>query len=87
MGRPKSFLPQLTIDRAERRHSCRQQDSHVILQGDARLTMKEGRDVKRYCLDCSIKFLSADQLRLVELIKELKVLRGRSGTSAPLTSE
>jgi len=76
MGRPKSFLPQLTIERAERRHSCRHQDSHVILQGHVRLTMKEGREVRRYCLDCAIKFLGADQVRLVELIKELETLRG-----------
>jgi hypothetical protein len=72
MGRPKSFLPQLFVDRAERRHSCRQQDDHVILQGEIRLTMKDGREVKRYCLECAIKFLNLDRDKILALVKELE---------------
>jgi hypothetical protein len=84
MARPKSFLPQLFIERAERRHTCRQHDGHVICQGDVRLTMKDGREVKRYCLECAIRFLNLDRDRIMGLVKELESLRGSGGRQAGL---
>ncbi len=81
MPRPKSFLPQLLVERAERRHSCRQDDEHVILQGDIRLTMKDGREVRRYCLECAIRFLNLDRDKILVLVNELESHRG-SGSLA-----
>lgn len=86
MARPKSFLPQLLIERAERRHSCRQNDVHVIFQGDVRLTMKERREVRRYCLECAIRFLNSDHERLMTLVKELESLRA-AATSNPANGQ
>ena len=74
MPRPKSFLPQLTIEQAQRSHFCRFSKHHPIRQGDFRLTMKDGRDVARYCPECALRFLIADSSALMGVITELQHL-------------
>lgn len=72
MPRLKSFLPQLTIDQAQRSHCCRFSKRHPIKQGDYRLTMKDGRDVARYCPECALRFLLADSSALSGIIEQLQ---------------
>lgn len=72
MPRPKSFLPQLSVDQAQRAHSCRQSDNHTIARGQFRLTVKDGRDVLRYCPECAVRFLEADLEEIRGVILQLQ---------------
>ncbi len=72
MPRPKSFLPQLIVDPAERAHKCRHNKEHQILRGHTRLTIKDGRDVLRYCSSCAVKFLQADLEEIRSVIHQLE---------------
>ncbi len=72
MPRPKSFLPQLIVDQAQRSHTCRQNDGHTIARGEARLTVKDGREVLRYCPDCAIRFLEADLEEIRAVVRQLR---------------
>lgn len=72
MPRPKSFLPQLIVDQAQRSHTCRQNDSHTIARGQVRLTVKDGREVLRYCPDCAIRFLEADLEEIRGVVLQLR---------------
>jgi hypothetical protein len=60
MGRPKSFLPQLTVELAKSSHNCRFNKKHRIEKGQRRLTAKEGRSLLRYCPSCAVGFLRLD---------------------------
>jgi hypothetical protein len=60
VGRPKSFLPQFIIDDAKSSHNCRFNKTHRIAKGQKRLTVKEGREVLRYCPPCGAHFLRLD---------------------------
>jgi uncharacterized protein YbbK (DUF523 family) len=60
MGRPKSFLPQLTVELAKSSHNCRFNKKHRIAKGQKRLTAKEGRSLLRYCPNCAVGFLRLD---------------------------
>ena len=72
MGRRKSFLSALIIERAAISHNCRFNNGHRIVRGHARLTAKEGRSKLRYCAACAISFMRADIEVLESKIKELE---------------
>lgn len=75
MGRPKSFVSQLTVDFAKASHNCRFNKDHRIAKGQKRLTAKDGRDVFRYCPACAAHFIRLDIKTL-----ELTVLELESGS-------
>lgn len=81
MGRPKSFVSTLLVERAVNSHNCRFNHAHRIRGGEARLTAKEGREKLRYCVSCALSFMRADIEVLQSKIKELE--SAAAGTREP----
>lgn len=71
MGKAKSFLRRIEITVAARAHNCRFNKAHRIQSGDRRLTLKEERSEKHYCLTCGRTFLERDLGRLKEMLDDL----------------
>lgn len=71
MGRPRSLLRSVSITTAGRRHTCKSDDTHVLLKGDPILVVKIERDDFHYCIDCALKFIKTAQQRLSALEEEL----------------
>jgi len=82
VGRPKSFLPQLIIDYAKNSHNCRFNKTHRIAKGQKRLTVKEGREVVRYCPPCATHFLRLDIATIQIVISGLEQTETISVTQA-----
>jgi hypothetical protein len=72
MGRPKSFIQPMSIDRAGRAHSCQHSAAHVLQKGDVRLKLRVDRSYEHFCRDCAIASLQADILTLQLLVEELR---------------
>lgn len=70
-GRLPELLKTSSVDRASRRHTCRRDEDHVIRSGDLRLTIKVGRDVRRYCASCAATILERGDEKIVKLRTEL----------------
>ena len=81
MGRPKSFLAGLSIDRAIKSHNCQHDSGHRIRMGDARLKVRVERSFEHYCLACAKRFLEADIARTQALLQEIS--RSESGSEDP----
>lgn len=71
MSRPKSFLQSLSIDIAQRRHQCQHNPQHTIQQGDKRLKLKIDRSKEHFCIECSVKTIDSDIVKLQELKRQL----------------
>lgn len=71
MGRPKSFVASLSIDRALSSHNCQHDSSHRIHKGDARLKVKVKRTFEHYCLACAKRFLEGDISKIQGLLREI----------------
>jgi hypothetical protein len=63
----KSLLCRVEVDVAERRHTCRRNDRHVILKGDRRLKVRSGRSWRHYCLACARQILERDASALASI--------------------
>jgi hypothetical protein len=70
-GRLPEILKTSVVDRASRKHVCRRDEGHVIRSGDLRLTIKVGRDVRRYCADCAGAILDVGDRRSAKLRADL----------------
>jgi hypothetical protein len=66
-GRFPQLLKAAAVERAERRHKCRRDDDHVIRQGDLRITISVGRDVRRYCATCAAIILNNADAKISDL--------------------
>jgi len=68
MGKPRSLVLSISVDRAKRTHSCQSSSRHVIAAGDLRLKVSAGRRIDHYCVVCAQKSitLGVAQLRAVE---------------------
>lgn len=71
MARLKSLLSTMQIDKASRGHRCRTSSKHQISQGDYRLSIKENRSYKRYCIECAKKILGQDIKALQDHLQRL----------------
>lgn len=68
----KSFVSTMFVDVAKRRHGCQHSQRHIIVKGQIRLSVKEGREVKNYCLECAKKFIAKDIENLSTILGELE---------------
>ena len=72
MPRPKSLIQgKVAIDVAKKAHNCQHISSHRIMRGDQRLKVPNGRSYDHYCVNCALKFIRADIVKLKSLISEL----------------
>ena len=74
MPRPKALLKNISITQAKRAHNCRSNSNHRIQMNEFRLTMKEGRKVQHYCLDCARRFIDAASEELSSLREKINSL-------------
>ena len=70
MARPKSFLRNLSIDRAGRAHKCHH-CTHRLQKGEKRLKVKVDRKIEHFCIKCAIKFMRMDIEKLNSLIAQI----------------
>lgn len=71
MPRPKSAVKNIEITIAGASHNCKNNKRHRIEKGDSRLTIKEGRASKNYCLECAKYFIAKDIDKLMEVLSRL----------------
>jgi len=79
MGRPKSFVASLSIDRAGSSHNCQNDSGHRIHKGDARLKVRVDRSHEHYCLACAKRFLEADIAKIQAFLLEISGANGSTG--------
>jgi hypothetical protein len=60
MPRPKSFLPQLSVDHALKAHDCQHNQCHRLHCGDARLKVKVQRTYEHFCTQCALEIINRD---------------------------
>ena len=72
MGKPKSFLKNISIDTAKLSHFCKHNKKHKINKGDKRLKLKEGRASQHFCIECAKESLTRDINELNTLLTELE---------------
>lgn len=80
MGKPKSFLPRLTIESAKRDHGCQFNSEHRIVRGQTRLHWKNGRDEANYCVPCALTSLRLDVEKLQGIIASLEAASPQAKT-------
>jgi hypothetical protein len=83
MGRPKSFVANLTIDTAQKSHNCQHNSSHRIHMGDRRLKVKVERSNEHFCVSCAVQFLNLDIAKLKSLVDALSKPQGDLRTLEP----
>ena len=71
MGRIRSLLIRTEVDAAKHAHNCGGNRRHRINRGDMRLTVGNGKNVKRYCLDCARKMVRLTRDKLEVRVSEL----------------
>ena len=64
MGRVRSLIAGLEVDRAIRSHNCQANAKHRVTAGSARLKVSNGRSYDNYCIDCARIMLRRDIDRL-----------------------
>lgn len=73
MPRPKSLIKNIEITMAGASHNCKNNNSHRIKKGERRLTIKEGRSHKHYCIFCAQDFLKRDIEKLNSCLSDLNI--------------
>jgi len=71
MPRPKSTVKNIEITIAGASHNCKNNKRHRVEKGDSRLTIKEGRSSKNYCLECAKDFVTKDVNKLKEILNQI----------------
>jgi ribosomal protein S4E len=71
MGKAKSFLQTISIDKAIKSHSCKHNKKHIINKGDIRLKLKVGRTFQHFCIECAKESLEKDIKELNTILIEL----------------
>ena len=71
MARPKSLLPQLSVDHAKRAHDCQHNSHHRLQRGDTRLKVKVDQTYEHFCVQCALEIINRDIEKLRALAREL----------------
>lgn len=75
MAKMKKLVLKCEIGVAQKKHSCKHNQKHIISKGDLRLTLilDDGRATKvNYCKECALKMIEQAQMELNELETKLK---------------
>jgi hypothetical protein len=73
MGKLKSFVKNIAITHAERKHSCKHNKNHIITAGDIRLSLKVNRSYENFCVECAKTSLRADIAKLQTILNKLEM--------------
>lgn len=69
MAKPKSFIKNIKIDRAQRAHNCQHNSNHRIYKGDLRVGLKVHRNMEYFCVKCALETINRD-ISILEKRKE-----------------
>lgn len=69
MAKPKSFVKNISIEKAKKAHNCQHNSKHRILAGDMRVKLKEGRTSEYFCTNCALGTIQRD-IAMLEEIKQ-----------------
>lgn len=64
----KSIVKNVSWDVALQTHKCKRNLNHIIVKGDRRLKVKEGRSESHYCMPCAEKIMRNGLLKINDLI-------------------
>ncbi len=67
----KSLVQRSEVDQAQRAHSCQANAKHKLKRGDRRLKVYVNRSHDHYCLDCALKIIEQDIIKLQLLASQL----------------
>lgn len=69
MAKPKTFLKNISVDTASRKHFCQHSSAHQISKGEKRLKLAVDRTQEYFCVACALASIEKD-IRKLEAIKE-----------------
>jgi hypothetical protein len=72
MGKPKSFVQNISIDTAIKSHQCKHDKKHIISKGDKRLKLGVGRTHQHFCINCAKESIEKDIAKLNHILSELE---------------
>ena len=72
MPAPKSLTLPLSVDHAQKSHTCQHSKKHVIAKGDVRLKIAVGRSYEHYCATCAQRFIGLAIESLQKISAELE---------------
>lgn len=68
----KSLIQRSEIDQAQKSHNCQANAKHRLTPGDRRLKVYVDRSHNHYCVECGLKIIEADIIKLEELARQLR---------------
>ena len=77
MPKHKSLIKNVSITRVQRAHNSQHDSKCRLHKGEARLTVKEGRDISHYDLKMGETFLKEGIAKLQELLDEVQALKSQ----------
>jgi hypothetical protein len=72
--RPKTLVKSISVDDAQRAHSCQHVSSHRVLKGEKRLKLKVNRTYEHFCITCALQIIEAD-IQKLQRIRDQVLLR------------
>jgi hypothetical protein len=72
VAKPKSLLPNVSVDEAKKAHDCQHNAAHRLTQGDKRLKLRVGRTYEHFCVACSLDTIERDIAKLQALAAQLR---------------
>jgi hypothetical protein len=71
MAKPKSLLPSVVVDEAQRAHNCQHNAGHRLEHGDKRLRVRVERTHEHFCTTCALSIIERDIVKLQALRDQL----------------
>lgn len=68
----KSLIQRSEIDKVQKSHNCQANTKHRLTPGDRRLKVSVDRSYSHYCVECGLKILEADIIKLEKLAQQLR---------------
>jgi hypothetical protein len=72
MDKIKSFIKNIEITQAKRKHFCKHNKKHIVNTGDRQLALKVNRSPENFCVECAKISLRADIAKLQSILHELE---------------
>lgn len=71
MARNRSFIKNLSVEKAIKSHDCHHDKTHRLSSGETRLKLKQNRRNYFFCVKCATKSIEIDILKLSKIKEEL----------------
>ena len=71
MAKLKSFIKNISVDIAKKKHQCQHNSLHEICKNDKRLKLVVDRSTEFFCVSCAVASLEKDIKKLEQIKEEL----------------